>query len=196
VVRAVPPSRRRAKRALAGAVLALIGMPFALVPDAARGDDTFVVSVRGKLSEGADRALAEAFLQVPGNGRIVLDLDSPGGYADPVFRMLEVIRTARIAHRIDTYVASGARCESMCVELFMAGDRRHAGRASVWGFHAVNDDGKRNDRYTRIYVDDLVRRGADPSWLERKSLFRDARMSTFTGQQLFDQRSGIITDLS
>jgi hypothetical protein len=181
---------------LAGAVLAFIGMPFTLVPDEARSDDTFVVSVRGKLAEGADRALAEAFLQVPGNGRIVLDLDSPGGYADPVFRMIEVIRTAKIAHRIDTYVASGARCESMCVELFMAGDRRRAGRASVWGFHAVNDNGKRNDLYTGIYVDDLVRRGADPSWLERKGLFRDAHMITFTGQELFDDASGIVTDLS
>ncbi len=69
--------------------------------------------------------------------RVLFDLDSPGGSLTETRKVIAEIRTIREQARVDTLVRHGAMCASACIAIFVQGEARTAGGASVWLFHGA-----------------------------------------------------------
>jgi hypothetical protein len=67
--------------------------------------------------------------------RVVLFLDSAGGKVEEGDRVICLLDEIKQTHRLITVVPDGKLCASMCVPIFLKGDDRLAGRASLWIFH-------------------------------------------------------------
>ncbi|WP_244423283.1 ATP-dependent Clp protease proteolytic subunit [Bradyrhizobium sp. ORS 375] len=147
--------------------------------------------------------------------RLVLILNSPGGSIQHGRQVVEAIRERHRA--IDTVVDRAGVCASMCVPIFLAGERRMADPEAYFMFHEASlnsnarDDLKRQEisetdkevlsRIVKTAVtDDLFRRdigirGVSTVWLagmRKKIAGRDVWMSA---QQLIDEGSGIVDGL-
>ena len=68
---------------------------------------------------------------------LILDLDSQGGDLDSVGRTVEALRDIRNDLRLVTLVRQGNHCLSGCLPVFMEGEERVAGNASVWMVHGA-----------------------------------------------------------
>lgn len=66
---------------------------------------------------------------------IVLDLHSQGGQLDHVEKVMALLGDVRRNRTLNTMVRQGRSCLSACLLLFMQGEKRVAGSASVWLFH-------------------------------------------------------------
>lgn len=67
--------------------------------------------------------------------RFVIDLDSPGGAVAEGRLVIAAIEAIKRTHRVDTLVGRGAYCLSMCVPIYLAGDRRVAAPDATFMFH-------------------------------------------------------------
>jgi ATP-dependent protease ClpP protease subunit len=150
--------------------------------------------------------------------RLVLILNSPGGSIEQGRKVVAAIRARDRA--IDTLVQKAGVCASMCVPIFLAGTERMADPEAYFMFHqaslnnSVRENMKRqqfSDSETDLFsqavkaietqaTDDFFRndigiRGVSRVWLasmREKIPGRDIWMS---GQQLVDERSGIVDRL-
>jgi hypothetical protein len=132
---------------------------------------------------------------------VLLTLDSPGGYIPMMERTISVLRKVRKTHRLDTMVHRGKTCGSACIPVFLAGQRRRGALVSSWVFHEVgrwmDEEGKRlttNRALTeRVFEDYYLPAGVSEDWLKRlRPLIQHADYWQ-TGQNLWDDKSGIIT---
>ncbi len=128
--------------------------------------------VRIALSGAITPAVAAAFIAaldaLPAGRPVRVELDSPGGYVTAGYAMIDAMLRHRAAGRaIDTLVRGDARCESMCVGVFMAGARRGAQPGAWFMVHAPRDDrsGAMSLRTTREMVARLVSLGTAPGWI-------------------------------
>jgi ATP-dependent protease ClpP protease subunit len=150
--------------------------------------------------------------------RLVLILNSPGGSIEQGRKVVAAIRARDRA--IDTLVQKAGVCASMCVPIFLAGSERMADPESYFMFHqaSLNSSTRENIKRQQFsesetallsqtveaietqITDDFFRndigiRGVNSVWLARmreKIPDRDIWMS---GQQLVDERSGIVDRL-
>jgi membrane-bound ClpP family serine protease len=67
--------------------------------------------------------------------RIVIELDSPGGALVEGRSVIDAIERMKATHVVETRVAAGDLCASMCVPIFLAGQERIAGRGAQFMFH-------------------------------------------------------------
>ncbi len=139
--------------------------------------------------------------------RIIIDLDSPGGSLDEGGAVVALIDEMKKTHEVDTRVAAGHDCLSMCVPIFLQGQRRLAAPSSRWLFHDPRSvdyfSGKdvatprfEERYYARNYFDTYFRDSPiDRTWLARNAPLWRNRDVWRTGRQLFDEKSNIITGL-
>lgn len=100
--------------------------------------DTIVLRFRGNIEAPMAADLRSVWSsRGAGYKRLLLDLDSPGGSLVETEKVVDVIATIRDDARIDTLVRHGAMCASACVAIFVQGEERSAGGASVWLFHGA-----------------------------------------------------------
>jgi hypothetical protein len=132
---------------------------------------------------------------------VLLTLDSPGGYLPMMERTISVLRKVRKTHRLDTMVHRGKTCGSACIPVFLAGQRRWGALTSSWLFHEVGQwIGKEGNERTvlrslteRMFQDYFLPAGVSEHWLNRvRPLIQHADYWQ-TGQNLWDDKSGIIT---
>ena len=90
-------------------------------------ETTRTLWIRGALEFGAAEDFRKALLAHP--AALTIGLDSPGGYVAEARQMANEI----LRRRLDTYARD--MCASACIDLFAAGERRWAGRQTVFGFH-------------------------------------------------------------
>jgi ATP-dependent protease ClpP protease subunit len=181
--------------------------------------DRIVLGWSGPVQEPMSERVAAALDRYRADRRrIVLILNSPGGSIEHGRRVVAAIRAQGRA--IDTLVRQAGVCASMCVPIFLAGDRRMADPDALFMFHQAslgsNANGSTKPKeYTASekaihsqavkaianqVTDDLFRsdmgiRGVNTAWLARmrgKISGRDVWMS---GQQLVDEGSGIVDRL-
>ncbi|MCB1494627.1 MAG: hypothetical protein KDJ86_02480 [Bauldia sp.] len=101
-------------------------------------EDTLVVRLVGRIDSVTADELAAAWSARPdGIDRLLLDLESPGGSLAATEQVIAALGAIRAGARVDTLVRHGAMCASACVAVFMQGEDRAAGGASVWMFHGV-----------------------------------------------------------
>ena len=102
-------------------------------------DGTVYLSWRGKIDAPMESRLAEAFEQhQAGARRFVLLLSSSGGSLSHGARVVQLLRKIGVTHGIETDVAAGSRCASMCVPVYLQGQRRTADATARFMFHEVS----------------------------------------------------------
>lgn len=69
--------------------------------------------------------------------RVTLDLDSGGGELTHMEKVIAVLAARRHGFAVETLVRNGKRCLSACIPVYMQGEARLAGNASVWMFHGA-----------------------------------------------------------
>ena len=150
----------------------------------------------------------EAFDQYRDQTRtFIIDLDSPGGALREGRFVIEQIEKMKGTHEIVTRVGSTSICLSMCVPIYLRGEKRVAGSASRWMFHEpraydffsgdevgeseaeIRAAGERF--FDRYFVDSEM----DPAWRTRLAQEWVGRDVWKTGRQLFIERSNIIQEL-
>jgi hypothetical protein len=139
--------------------------------------------------------------------RIVIDLDSPGGSLNEGQAVIELIADMKKTHQVDTRVAATHDCLSMCVPIFLQGEKRMAAASSRWMFHeprAVDyfsgDDIKKPEfekkYHSQHYLDKYFRNSPiNQDWLAATQPQWQGRDVWRSGRQLFDENSNIINEL-
>jgi ATP-dependent protease ClpP protease subunit len=150
--------------------------------------------------------------------RLVLILNSPGGSIEQGRKVVAAIRARDRA--IDTLVQKAGVCASMCVPIFLAGTERMADPEAYFMFHqaSLSSSGRESIKQKQFseseaalfsqtvnaietqVTDDFFRndigiRGVSRVWLARMREKIPGRDIWMSGQQLIDERSGIIDRL-
>ena len=168
-------------------------------PDSA---NTLSMHWKGKIEDPMAACIMTAFAKVPPSvWRVSLSLDSPGGNLPTAEEVVAALKQIRKTHQLSTTVWRGATCSSACIPVFLAGERRYGALASIWVFHEVGHWTHREDRplttdriaTERVFQDYFLAAGVSEAWLNRlRPLIQNADYWQ-TGQNLFDDKSGIIT---
>jgi ATP-dependent protease ClpP protease subunit len=70
--------------------------------------------------------------------RVMLALSSNGGSVAEGERVIEVLRQIKTTHELETVVSQGEKCASMCVFIYVQGQKRSGALTSSWLFHEVS----------------------------------------------------------
>ncbi len=165
-----------------------------------RGARTMVLALAGKLDE-AYRAHAA------GTRRFVIALHSPGGSLEHGREVIDQIRRMQRTHLVDTVVEPGRACGSMCVPVYLAGQRRTAAPQARFMFHEVSfrDNlsgkaeavpkeaiGRATDQFFERY---LKHAGVDARWLADLREAVRGKDVWRTAEELMEQRAGVVHEL-
>ncbi len=154
------------------------------------------------------RRFYEAFQEWKGKTKhIVIRLNSPGGSLGEGRDVIAVIEEMKKTHRVDTYVGALENCLSMCVPIYLHGQRRLAHAKSRWMFHeprsvdfftdeAVKEPEFERKRMVKNYVQKyFVNSPIRKQWLDQLLKQWQGKDIWLTGQQLVDTNSNVITEL-
>ena len=201
-------------------VLACVALAFALLDcDAARADDpcartdlkavvvprTQTVQLKwvGQISNPMHDRIAAQFNEAKARVRsVVLILSSCGGSLGEAEKVIDTLREIKKTHHLETRVDPGSTCASACIPIFLQGTRRRAALTSSWLFHevtrrsALDKTKKRVDRARteRVFSDYYAEAGVSEAWLNQIRIMVQQSNYWQTGQNLWDSKSGIITD--
>ncbi|MBS0234870.1 MAG: ATP-dependent Clp protease proteolytic subunit [Proteobacteria bacterium] len=159
-----------------------------------------LMSWKGPTDESMAPQIAEAYNQYKGEiSAIYLILNSPGGSVRYGERAIAVLQEIKKSVKLYTGVKAGAKCASMCVFIYVQGDKRFAAPASLWLFHEVsrsdshkhlvslNRDGwlKMVDRY-------WVPAGVDLNWIARVKAEAMSTNVWESGAQLLQENANLV----
>ncbi|MBY0423681.1 MAG: ATP-dependent Clp protease proteolytic subunit [Parvularculaceae bacterium] len=163
---------------------------------------------RGEVAPGMAQRFAEAFDAARGQTRrIVIDLDSPGGMLVEGGRVVDIVRRATDEFEIETRVARGAKCLSMCVPIYLQGERRVAAPSALFMFHepttrdvltdervAIPEAEQRyvSERFFRRYFENSE---MDPVWREKLRQQWIGRDVFKTARELVHEGANIVLEL-
>jgi ATP-dependent protease ClpP protease subunit len=132
--------------------------------------------------------------------RFVFRLSSHGGSVAEGERVIEVLRQIKSTHELDTVVTQGDVCASMCVFIYVQGQKRYGALTSSWLFHEVSHMDPVTKQTTKLdrtawerLVDKYLRpAGVSDEWiadLKPRTVQSDYWQ---TGSDLIRSNSGII----
>ncbi|MGQ0456623.1 MAG: hypothetical protein ACT4OU_06135 [Hyphomicrobium sp.] len=106
---------------------------------AAPEDDAVVMTWRGQIEAPMADRISEAFAREKGAARtIILSLSSPGGSLDQGAEVVRLLAKIKQTHRLETIVERDRVCASMCVPVYLQGQRRTASAGANFMFHDVS----------------------------------------------------------
>ncbi len=158
------------------------------------------ISWRGRIRPGMANFIRKAFAEMGEQTRhVYFKIHSPGGKVKEGERVIRVLRMIKKSHRLTTVVGRGSKCASMCVPIYLQGDKRLGARASVWLFHDVsrkiNGGGRvlRRKATLRLLRTYFAKAGVSKSWL--RAMYSDMKNADIwrAGQELIVAKTGIIT---
>jgi len=177
------------------------------VETAPGADRTVVLRWRGSIEPPMLAKLEEAFRENRNRAdRFVLSLSSPGGSVAHGTAVIRLLRDIRRSHRLDTVLEGNNTCASMCVPVYLQGEERRASRRSRWMFHEVSlrdvvtDEprdlrpSERRARTDKLFDDFFRPAGVPDAWIAEIRTLMQRGDVWRTGEQLIDQRAGIIQD--
>jgi hypothetical protein len=100
--------------------------------------DTVYLNWRGKIAAPMASRIAEAYERHQNASTFVLSLSSPGGSLGHGAEVVRLLRRISESHRLETVVEAGRRCASMCVPIYLQGERRRASEAARFMLHEVS----------------------------------------------------------
>ncbi len=176
--------------------------------DAKLRGDAVVLTWRSGVRAPMAAEFADAYAEWAGQtDRFVIALHSPGGSLTEGAAVVDVIERMKRTHQVDTYVAGGDACLSMCVPIFLRGEERRAGRSARFMFHepsaydAVTGEPVKQPRFEKDFTTERYYRRffgdspMDPAWGEDlKQQWRDKDIWKSAGQ-LVDEGANVVTDL-
>jgi predicted small integral membrane protein len=158
---------------------------------------TLFLSWTGQIHNPMADCIEAEFGKVSGTVRyMTLTLDSEGGSLAATERVIATLGKIRRTHSLSTVVRHGRKCWSACVAVFLAGKQRIAALTSTWLFHEVGGSGSYaldRTRSDRMFNDYYVAAGVAEAWLKRLYLLIPHSDYWQTGQNLWEDKSGIIT---
>ena len=181
--------------------------------------DRIVLGWSGPIQEPMSERVAAALDRYQSDRRrLVLVLNSPGGSIEHGRKVVAAIHTRDRA--IDTFVEKAGVCASMCVPIFLAGHEHMADPEAYFMFHRVSLGGSAKDNMERLKVSeaekamfsqsaktieakitdsffrsDIGIRGVNAVWLAGMREKISGGDIWVSGQQLVDERSGIVDRL-
>jgi len=132
--------------------------------------------------------------------RFVLRISSQGGLVPEGERVIEVLRSIKATHELETVVMQGDVCASMCVFIYVQGQKRFGALTSSWLFHEVshmNVATKETTKLDRAAWERLVDKYFRPAGVSEEWI-ADMKPRTVnsdywqTGADLIRSNSGII----
>ena len=166
-----------------------------------QGDGVIMLAWSGRVAGPMALDIRTAFEAHKQRGRrLVLKLNSGGGSVAEGERVIELLREIKATHEVETVVEQGHMCGSMCVFIYLQGNRRVAALSSLWLFHEISySDPKTNKilRLDRAAWERLVDKyyataGVSAAWTERMKPLTVASDYWQTGADLMRDQSGIV----
>jgi hypothetical protein len=173
-----------------------------------RRADTVVLRWRGSIHAPLAAKLEEAYRDnAGGSHRFLVSLHSPGGSLQHGREVMRVIRKMQQTHAVDTVVENRRACASMCVPVYLTGQRRTAAPAARFMFHEVSFSdsvsgkvetvpkeaiGRATDQFFERYLKPF---GLNERWLASMREAIRGKDVWRTAQQLVDERAGIVQAL-
>lgn len=160
-----------------------------------------LIRVDGVITASVATAFSDALDALPAGRPVTVELDSPGGFTRAGYAMIEAILARRAGGaEVATRVLGEDACESMCVGVFMAGERREAGPEARFMVHSPRSDstGLVSTRATRDMVDRLVSLGAADGWIRRVSAagaFSGRAEHKESAAELYRGGANVVTEL-
>jgi len=164
---------------------------------------TLLLTWSGPIMAPMANQIRDAFESRKGQAtRFVLRIASYGGSVAEGERTIEVLRQIKSTHQLETVVAQGDVCASMCVFIYVQGQKRFGAHTSSWLFHEVSHADpvtKQTTRLDRAAWERLVDRyflpaGVSTDWiadLKPRTIGSDYWQ---TGSDLIRSNSGIIQE--
>jgi hypothetical protein len=206
----------RANRAIVLACLGVIAAQVMPLPAAASAPEagsltvlppespgTIVMHWRGQIAAPMAQRVREAFeANKHQAGRFILKLDSHGGSVREGERVIDVLRSMKQTHQLDTLVGRGSTCGSMCVFIYVQGQKRFGALSSTWLFHEVAHNDPVTKMPTRLdrgawetLVDKYFRpAGVSDAWIGQMKPHTVQSDYWQTGADLVAEKAGVITN--
>lgn len=164
-------------------------------------DRTLTMRWRGEITSGTVKEVSAAFAAWRDKtDLVVLSLNSPGGTVSEGEGVIALLKEIKKTHKLYTYVGRGDKCASLCVALFLQGQRRFGARASVWQFHEVGIFNARGEltmlkpeATETIFAKYYVAEGVSEKWLNTLRSEIKGNNVWKTGDELIKSGSNIIT---
>lgn len=171
-----------------------------VVPSSSRAD-SIVFNWHGRIEAGMADSIAKAFdEQKAGVKRVLLTIESGGGSVAEGRRVIAVLERIKQTHQLDTYVKAGSTCGSMCVPIYLQGQKRYAAPSSLWLFHEVsirNQTTKQitkldRDAFQKLIDDYFIPAGVSRDWIADMMPKTEGSDYWRTGDALIRESSNII----
>lgn len=169
--------------------------------------------VRMKWTGEIEAPMAEKLAQVfarhgTDNAKFILALNSPGGSLDQGAEVMRLLRKIEATHQLDTVVEADDVCASMCVPVYLQGQRRTAAASAHFLFHEVSYFEVLADKKSEVpasatqsatdafFAKYFTPAGLNPEWLQsvRKQIAGGHNIWK-TARQLVDEKSGVVLDM-
>jgi ATP-dependent protease ClpP protease subunit len=165
--------------------------------------NTMLLSWTGPVMAPMASQIRDAFESRKGQAnRVVLRISSYGGSVAEGERVIEVLGRIKATHELETTVLQGDVCASMCVFIYVQGQKRYGALTSSWLFHEVSHTDPVTRQTTRLdraawerLVDTYLRpAGVSDTWiadLKPRTVNSDYWQ---TGADLVQAKAGIIQE--
>lgn len=170
--------------------------------------DTVVFYWRSEVEVPMARRFAEAFDEWKFKAdRIIIDLHSPGGALHEGEAVIRIIDEMKRTHIVDTRVRNRRACYSMCVPIFLMGEKRSAAANARFMFHEptaydyFTGEEVEEPEFEKRYISEkffnryFVNSEMDPVWRDGLKAEWRGRDIWKSGQTLMDEGSNIVTIL-
>jgi ATP-dependent protease ClpP protease subunit len=163
--------------------------------------NTMLLTWSGPIMAPMANQIKDAFESRKGQAtRFMFRISSYGGSVAEGERVIEVLRQIKATHELETAVTQGDVCASMCVFIYVQGQKRYGALTSSWLFHEVSHMDpvtKQTTKLDRAAWERLVDRylrpaGVSDAWiadLKPRTIDSDYWQ---TGADLITSNSGII----
>ncbi|MEQ1929401.1 MAG: ATP-dependent Clp protease proteolytic subunit [Parvularculaceae bacterium] len=139
--------------------------------------------------------------------RIVIELNSPGGMVAEGGAVIDEIERMKRSHEVETHVGANRVCASMCVPIYLAGERRTAAPSARFMFHEPTaydviseEEVKRPEFERRLDAERFFRRYIDPTEID-PAFAAELRASIkgrdvwFTARDLVERNTHVVDEL-
>jgi hypothetical protein len=170
---------------------------------------TLVMRWRGKIDAPMETRIAEVFEQNRDKVRtFVLTLSSGGGSLSHGARVVQLLRKIGETHKFETVVESGGRCASMCVPVYLQGQRRTAEAGARFMFHEVSfreylasenldvPQSATSSETDKLFSDYFKPAGVPDSWIQKVRTDMTGGHDIWkTASELVEENAGVVQEV-
>ena len=170
------------------------------------GGGTVYLRWSGQIDAPMESRIAAAFERYrTGGQKFVLSLASYGGSLDHGAKVVRLLRKISETHSIETVVEAGSHCASMCVPVYLQGQRRTAAADAKFMFHAVSfreylasdelavPDSAKNAETDRLLSQYFTAAGVPETWISQvRAEMAGGHDVWKTARELIHENAGIV----